>query len=103
MELSPRFVNREEALKEIAEHITHFVRTARYMVQIDTRRSLRSLFSAGTYGWGKSALGSQAVLQFSSREQDLLEGNRIDTETVKSTWLCYVDLDYLDGDYTSST
>ena len=95
MGLAPRFVNRVQPLQVMAKYITEFNRYAKEPLRQDSHRKLPSLFSAGMYGWGKTELGCQAVLQFNQREEELELHSlpKIDVDVVKSTWLCYVDMD----------
>ena len=100
-------VNREDPLREIASSICKFMELAA-KDWTDVTRDLPTLFSAGMFGWGKTALASQAVLQFNMREKQLLSHDQVnDPDVVKSTWLCYVDFFLLnisnDSCFTKST
>jgi hypothetical protein len=100
----PSFVNREDALKNIAGYIDEF-HTKMHTVMYDTERALPSIFSVGMFGRGKTALGAQSVLQLNRRENDLLKHIKStrNAKIVKSTWLCFVDLSKLkdQGRFTS--
>ena len=90
-------MNREDALKDIAGYIAEFHNKIK-SVMYDTERALPSIFSAGMFGWGKTALGAQSVLQLNRREKELLKDiSTRNAGIVKSTWLCYVDLSKLNA------
>ena len=101
-----RFVNRQEVLQHMARGMTQFMTFVREK-RTDLKRGLPSFFSAGMFGWGKTELGNQAILQFNEKEEKLLhseleetidaEQMTIDAERLKSAWLCYVDMEELDS------
>ena len=86
VELVGFFVNREGALRAMAEHMSHFILQVANP-RTDTTRELRSTFSDGMFGRGKSELGAQAIIQFNLRGSNLLEGFT-DAEALKNTWYC---------------
>lgn len=85
------FVNREKPLEEILKSMESFVSVAKSPMRTDSLKQVQSLFCVDMFGWGKTELGIQALLQFHRQSRFSIN----DDGMVSNAWFCYVDLSSL--------